>query len=860
MATSPKCWFFNRVLTDAECVAIETYLQKKHEGATAALAHDKMGGKLLKAIDNPPPLQMLVPGFSVRKLPLDLTNINNVRYRADGKLVALAYDGNIYLLSDTDGDGLEDKAELWWDNKGRISSPIGIALTPPNYPHGNGLFVAGKGNLSLLIDSNNTGKLDKQIIVAEGWPGSLHQMDALGVAIAPDNTIYFGVGCTNFADGYLMDPATGKSKYDVKGERGTILKVSPDLKHREIFCTGIRFSVAIGFNPFGDLFCTDQEGATWLPNGNPLDELLHIRQGRHYGFPPRHPTYLPNVIDEPSTFNYGPQHQSTCGIAFNTPVNNGPIFGPAFWKDNAVITGESRGKIFRTTLAKTPAGYVAKNAIIASLPMLAIDNCVSPKGDLVVTCHSGPPDWGTGPTGKGTLYKISYADKDSPQPLYTYATSPSETRVAFDRPLDPNVVRELSKKITIDYGAYVGAGDEFEVMRPGYAAVRRQLRALRQELPITGVQITPDARTLIVRTAPQSLAVSQAMTIAAFGHRPTPTGALPQLDRVDLGYDLCGLVATWTSADGTKTASTILPHADLDVSRAFTAGSSDQDAFFPLLKSPGKLALKTSLNLHHMLHPLVQPGSQLDYTAAPETITVAFTSNVPLEIHGTNVGKNSITATPKDDELVPVEITVTTGPTTPTLNASFTTTEDATPRPLGVDRFVLPWAHLAETNTEEQITNNDLPQLKGGDWLRGRAIFFGNNAGCYKCHAVNNQGGDLGPDLSNLIHRDYDSVYRDITQPSATLNPDYIASTIRLKDGRVLQGIVHNIDKDHFLLRGDATFDKTPIAMKDVAKIAPSPLSLMPTGILEGLGAEKSRDLLTFLLTQPLLPAPIERK
>src|SRR5258708_9735557 len=29
-------------------------------------------------------------------------------------------------------------------------------------------------------------------------------------------------------------------------------------------------------NRKGDLFCTDQEGATWLPNGNPLDELLHL--------------------------------------------------------------------------------------------------------------------------------------------------------------------------------------------------------------------------------------------------------------------------------------------------------------------------------------------------------------------------------------------------------------------------------------------------------------------------------------------------------------------------------------------------------------------------------------------------------
>ena len=57
------------------------------------------------------------------------------------------------------------------------------------------------------------------------------------------------------------------------------MRVSPDFKTREIVATGIRFPVGLRFNKAGDLFCTDQEGATWLPNGNPLDELLHITEG-----------------------------------------------------------------------------------------------------------------------------------------------------------------------------------------------------------------------------------------------------------------------------------------------------------------------------------------------------------------------------------------------------------------------------------------------------------------------------------------------------------------------------------------------------------------------------------------------------
>ena len=40
----------------------------------------------------------------------------------------------------------------------------------------------------------------------------------------------------------------------------------------------------MNINRQGDLFCTDQEGATWIANGNAFDELLHLQPDRHYGF------------------------------------------------------------------------------------------------------------------------------------------------------------------------------------------------------------------------------------------------------------------------------------------------------------------------------------------------------------------------------------------------------------------------------------------------------------------------------------------------------------------------------------------------------------------------------------------------
>src|SRR5690606_34520929 len=193
----------------------------------------------------------------------------------------------------------------------------------------------------------------------------------------------------------------------------------------------------------------------WLPNGNAFDELLHINRGRHYGFPPRHQRHLPNVIDEPSIFDYRPQHQCATGLNFNEPATDGTIFGPEWWQSDALVTGYSRGKLYRTKLAQTSAGYVGQNQIIGATNMLPADACVAPARSLVIAVHSGGRDWGSGPSGEGKLYKVTYEDRDdAPIPSLIWAESPREARIAFDRPIDPAMLKDLAKRISIDGGEF----------------------------------------------------------------------------------------------------------------------------------------------------------------------------------------------------------------------------------------------------------------------------------------------------------------------------------------------------------------------------------------------------------------------
>jgi putative heme-binding domain-containing protein len=862
---------FNRTLTDDESKKVRTYLATKHAALKKNLPPDSpTAGNLLVPIADPPPVQVFVPGFTVRELPVELTNVNNVKYREDGALVALCYNGDIWILKDTDGDGIEDKAELFWESKGRIRSPIGMDLTPPGYKHGQGVFVASKGKVSLIVDTDGDGKADKEIIVAEGWKEPNHNVDCLGVAIDPkDGSVYFGRGTPDYTNAYVVDK-DGKAHYSLKGEQGTIMRVSPDFKSREIVATGIRFPVGMRFNAAGDLFATDQEGATWLPNGNPLDELLHIQRDkvRHYGFPPRHPKHLPDVIDEPSTFDYGPQHQSTCGLCFNEPVKkDGPIFGPKSWAGDAFVAGYSRGKLYRTQLVKTEAGYVAKNQLFACLKMLTVDCCIAPDGSLVVACHSGGPDWGSGPLGKGKLYKITYTDKEHPQPVLVYPAGPREVRVEFDRPVDPELLHDVLAQTKLTAGKFVRAGDRFETLWPGYVVVQAEKATPRFDIPVRSAQLTPDRRTLILATDPLPAAVHYGLTLPGMG-RPakdkTPKGALPQHPQIDLDFDLSGCEASWADKNDKVTWTGWLPSLDMTLSLKLTAGSAHHDTVWKLLKEQGELRVKTQLNLTDMLRPAVQPGSRIDYELPAEEVVLHFSSNGDGE-NGSGgrhwmlewqtramkfeATKGILLVRPNRTETIPIDLLFTnTARLTESFLLIYVTGESKDRRPLQLHRMLLPWADT-KASLGKPIELARPKELDGGSWARGRKVFFGETASCSKCHSVSGQGGNIGPDLSNLIHRDYVSVMRDITQPSFAINPDYITQTITLKDERTLQGVVHTVgDALHI---GDKDGKTTIINRADVASMRPAAISIMPEELLKKLTPDQTRDLLTFLLTPP---------
>lgn len=183
------------------------------------------------------------------------------------------------------------------------------------------------------------------------------------------------------------------------------------------------------------------------------------------------------------------------------------------------------------------------------------------------------------------------------------------------------------------------------------------------------------------------------------------------------------------------------------------------------------------------------------------------------------------------------------------LSIAYNTAEDQRLRPLQLHRALLPWADMS-AKALEPVAPKPPPELAGGSWARGRKVFFSEQAACSKCHTVHGKGETIGPDLSNLIHRDYASVLRDIEKPSFAINPDHLTYSVNLKDGRVLIGAVQTVGD--MLRIGDKDGKIITVPLSEVESRKASAVSTMPEELPKLLGPERMKDLLTYLLTSPV--------
>lgn len=138
---------------------------------------------------------------------------------------------------------------------------------------------------------------------------------------------------------------------------------------------------------------------------------------------------------------------------------------------------------------------------------------------------------------------------------------------------------------------------------------------------------------------------------------------------------------------------------------------------------------------------------------------------------------------------------------------------------------------------------------RGGDATHGKTIFLSQAAKCATCHKVHGQGGDIGPDLSQIGGKfDRTHLIESILDPSAEILQGYHATIITTKTGRILSGIIKSESPAAITLR-DAEGKLITIAPSDIESRQVSKVSLMPAGCGDGMTKADFTDLIAYLTT-----------
>jgi len=159
---------------------------------------------------------------------------------ADGRMAVSTYGGDIWIISGIDR---ELKNLRWKRYASGLYEPFGVKIVDDH------VFVTCKDRIVKLHDLNQDGEAD------------FHE------SFSPDSDVSVNFHAFNFD---LQTDEAGNFYYSKSGHGadstlpGAVIRISPDGKHREVFCTGFRTPNGMGMLPGGRPTASDNQGQ-WTP-------------------------------------------------------------------------------------------------------------------------------------------------------------------------------------------------------------------------------------------------------------------------------------------------------------------------------------------------------------------------------------------------------------------------------------------------------------------------------------------------------------------------------------------------------------------------------------------------------------------
>lgn len=183
-----------------------------------------------------------------------------------------------------------------------------------------------------------------------------------------------------------------------------------------------------------------------------------------------------------------------------------------------------------------------------------------------------------------------------------------------------------------------------------------------------------------------------------------------------------------------------------------------------------------------------------------------------------------------------------TGKLPPQLMLELTTAASARKEPLVAERL----AKWQATFKADDALAPYRVSLAGGNPAKGKELFLFSAVQCVKCHSVDKEGGNAGPDLKGVGNRlKPEAILESLIVPGAVVVPGFGTATVTLKDGSSVTGFLTRKADDGALTIRKADNTEAQIPADRITQFTPPVSSMPPMGA--ALTREDLRDIVAYL-------------